>query len=190
MTTEETESELLERRRIYSGRVFEVEVDRVRLPHGGEAEMEAVRHAGAAAVLPLLPDGRVALIRQYRYVAGGRLLELPAGGLEEGETPSQCALREMEEEAGYRLGAGGEVIDLGWIWTTPGFSDEKIWLFLARGLEACDESLEPDEILEVEALPFTDAVARAENGDIHDGKTICALLRAARILDRRRGRGG
>jgi ADP-ribose pyrophosphatase len=179
---EDLESELLERRVVYEGRVLDLHVERVRLPHGGVADMEVVRHQGAAAVVPVLDDGRVVLIRQYRHVAGGEVLEIPAGGLEPGESPAECALRELGEEAGYRLTGGGDLTELGWIWTTPGFTDEKIWLFLARGLEPCDVARDPDEILEVEHLPFAEAVEKAASGEIHDGKTTCALLRAARRL--------
>jgi ADP-ribose pyrophosphatase len=172
----------LETRPIYQGRVLELWVDRVRLPHGREASMELVHHRGAAAVLPLLPDGRVVMISQYRYATGGMLLEIPAGGLEPDEEPVRCARRELAEEAGYDLGPGGELVSLGWIWTTPGFSDERIWLFLARGIVPGRQRLEADEVIEVVTLPWREAVEKARRGQIHDGKTVCALLRAEPLL--------
>lgn len=168
---------------LYQGRVLDLYVDRVRLPHGKIADMELVHHRGAAAVVPLLPDGRVILLSQYRYPTGGRILEVPAGRLEADEDPEPCARRELAEETGWRLAEDGELISLGWIWTTPGFADEKIWLYLARGLDRAQQSLERDEILSVEPMPFKEAVEKARQGQIHDSKTVCALLRAAAQLD-------
>jgi len=177
MTMED--AEVLEIRSIHRGKVLDLSVDRVRLPNGEEADLEMVHHRGAAAVVPLLPDGRVLLVRQFRYATGGWLLEIPAGKLSPEEEPVPCARRELEEETGWRLARGeGELIPLGWIWTSPGFTDEKIWLYLARGLEPGSEEREAHEVLEVEALPFEEAVAKARRGEIHDAKTVCALLRA------------
>ncbi len=172
----------LDSKTLYRGRVLDLYVDRVRLPHGKVADMELVHHRGAAAVVPLLPDERVILLSQYRYATGGRVLEVPAGGLEPDEDPVACARRELAEETGWRLGEDGELISLGWIWTTPGFADEKIWLYLARGLEETEQDLDRDEILTVETMPFSDAVEKARAGRIHDGKTVCALLRAAAVI--------
>lgn len=171
--------ERLGSRTVYQGRVVELYVDRVRLPHGGEADMELVHHRGAAAVLPFLDDERVLLLSQYRYATGGWLLELPAGGLEPDEEPAAAARRELAEETGHRLAADGELVPLGWIWTTPGFCDEKIWLYAARGLEPATQNLDRDEVLTVRTVPFAEAVEKARRGEIHDGKTVCALLRAA-----------
>ncbi len=126
------EGERLGSREIYRGRTFNVDVDQVRLPNGKEVELELVHHRGAAAVVPVLDDGTVLLVRQYRYATGGWLLEIPAGKLDNGESPETCAGREAEEEVGYRP---SKLEPLGWIWSTPGFADEKIWLFLATGLE-------------------------------------------------------
>jgi len=176
-----TDAEVLEIRPIHEGKVLDLSVDRVRLPNGRVADLELVHHRGAAAVLPLLPDGRALLIRQFRYPTGGWLLEIPAGKLDPAEGPERCARRELEEETGWCLAPDGELVSLGWIWTSPGFTDEKIWLFLARGLEEGTSALEDDEVLEPEKLPLEEAVKQARQGQIHDAKTVCALLRAAAI---------
>lgn len=181
-------AELLESRRIYSGRAVELVVDRVILPNGRQAEMEVVRHRGSAAVLPVAaPEGggsgeEVVLIRQFRYSADGWLLEIPAGKLDDDEAPEACARRELEEETGL---VAGSLEPLGWIWTTPGTTDERIWLFAARNLTPGRQDLEADEIVEIERMPLAQAVEQAVSGEIHDAKTACALLRlAARRPDR------
>jgi len=170
------DAERLERRRVYEGRIVDLAVDRVRLPNGNVCEMELIRHPGAAAVVPLDGEGNVLLVRQYRYATSGWLLEVPAGKLDEGESPESCATREVEEETGFRVGG---LEPLGWIWTTPGFTDEKIWLFAATDLSPSKASLQPDEILSVEPMPLPDAVDQALNGGIRDAKSVCALVRAS-----------
>jgi ADP-ribose diphosphatase len=170
------QGERLGTREIFRGRTFHVDVDRVRLPNGREMDVELVHHRGAAAVVPLLEDGTVLFVRQYRYATGGWLLEIPAGKLDPGEEPEACAVRETEEETGYRP---GKLQPLGWIWTTPGFADEKIWLFLATGLELTAQVLEDDEVLSLERLPLQEAIEKAARGEIHDSKTAVALMRVA-----------
>ena len=162
---------------VYSGRVVKLSLDRVALPNGKECELEMIRHPGAAAVVPIDADGNVVLVRQYRHAAGGWLLEVPAGKLDPGEAPERCAVREVEEETGLRI---GKLEPLGWIWTTPGFTDERIWLFRGTELTEGRQDLQPDELLEVVRLPLDEAVKDAAEGRIQDGKSVCALLRAAR----------
>lgn len=174
----EKHGERLGSREIYRGRTFDVDVDQVRLPNGREAEMELVHHRGAAALVPLLDDGNVLLVRQYRYAVGGYLLEIPAGKLDNDESPETCARRECEEETGHRP---THLQPLGWIWTTPGFADEKIWLYLATGLEEATQGLEDDEVLSIEKMPLTEAIEKAARGEIHDSKSVIALLRTARL---------
>lgn len=169
-----SDAERLGRREIYRGRIVDLSIDRVRLPNGEVCELELIRHPGAAAIVPLDDAGDVVLVRQFRYAASGWLLEVPAGKLDGGEAPERCAARELEEETGLR--ARG-FRSLGWIWTTPGFTDEKIWLYLATGLEPARQALQPDEVLRVERLPLADAVERAARGEIRDAKSVCALLR-------------
>jgi ADP-ribose pyrophosphatase len=160
---------------VFRGRTLRVAVDRVRLPNGREMDFELVHHQGAAAVVPVLEDGTVLLLRQYRYATGGWLLEIPAGKLDPGESPEACAIRETEEETGYRA---GKLQPLGWIWTTPGFADERIWLFLATELTPTAQILGDDEVLSLERMPLKEAVEKAARGEIHDAKSAVALLRA------------
>lgn len=175
------DSRLLTAKCVYPGRVLRLQLERVELPNGVTAELEVVRHGGAAAVVPIDEDGAVLLVRQYRHATGGWLVEVPAGKLDPDETPEACALRETEEEIGYRA---GRLESLGWVWTTPGFSDEKIWLFQATELTRTRARLEDDEVLEVERVPFEDAVAMAVDGRLRDGKSIAALLRAWHVRRR------
>lgn len=173
---------MLSSRRAYSGRVISLDVDTVRFPDGSTGELEIVRHPGASAVVPFLddpksPGARILLIRQYRYAANSFLLEIPAGRLENGETPEACAARELEEEAGRRAGKLEKVFDL---YTTPGFTDEKIHLFIAWNLEAGTIAREPDEFIEELPVKLSDAVRMIGSGEIVDAKTAIGILIAAR----------
>lgn len=183
-------------RTVYRGRVFDVELDRVRFPDGSEGELEILRHPGAAAVLPLYRAGErsgeagpvVVLLRHYRYAAGGEIWEVPAGKLEEGESPSSCARRELEEEAGLRA---RELRSLTTIHTTPGFTDERIHLFLALDLEPGKAEHEAAEFIETRELPLDEAMDLVRRGGITDSKTVCALLHAASFdAELRAMRGG
>lgn len=176
-------AKLLERRGIYQGRVVDLAIDRVELTNGETVELEVIRHCGAAAVVPIDEREDVVLVRQYRWATGRWLLEVPAGKLDDGEKPVSCAARELEEETGFRA---GRIDPLGPLWTTPGFTDERIWVFLARDLLSVGQNLEPDEMLTVVKMPLAEAVDRAARGEIEDGKTICALFRARDYLDRER----
>lgn len=172
------DAERLESRPVHRGRI-DLDMDRVRLPNGNVVELEIIHHPGAAAIVPLLEDGTVLMIRQYRYATGGWLLEVPAGKLNPGETPEACALRETEEETGHRP---SQLLPLGWVWTTPGFTDEKIWLYVATGLTETRQGLQEDEVLSVERMPLAEAIEKAARGEIHDSKSTCALLRAGHAL--------
>ncbi|HKK07648.1 MAG TPA: NUDIX hydrolase [Gemmatimonadota bacterium] len=169
-------------RRVFRGRLLELRVDRVQLPNGDQAERELVHHPGAAAILPLQgagTDPTVVLLRQYRYAVDGVLWEVPAGTLEPGEDPEACARRELREETGY---LAGRLRSLGSIWTSPGFCDERVGLFLATDLEADEPDPEPEEELEVEAMPLSSALEAVEDGRIADAKTTTSLLLAWRLL--------
>jgi ADP-ribose pyrophosphatase len=172
-----SDGKLMDSRSIFDGRVVKLAVDRVRLPNGMTTELEVIHHPGAAAVVPLDAEGEVLLVRQYRHAASGWLTEVPAGTLDGAESPESCAAREIEEETGFRA---DRLIPMGWIWTTPGFTDERIWLFLATGLHPGRQQLDRDEVLDVVRMPLAEAVQRAEQGEIRDAKSVCALLRAAR----------
>lgn len=166
-------------RQVYDGKVVHLSVDRVELPNGRVTDLEVIRHRGAAAVVPLTDEGEVLLVRQYRYATGGWLLEVPAGKLDPGEAPEVCARRETEEEVGYRP---ARLEPLGWIWTTPGFTDERIWLYLARDLVEGRQDLQGDEVLHIERASLSDAVEMVHRGEICDSKSVCALLRAEEYL--------
>ncbi|HEY3280132.1 MAG TPA: NUDIX hydrolase [Gemmatimonadales bacterium] len=168
----------LAHRRIYTGRVVNLDVDTVRFPDGSTGELEMIRHPGAAAVVPLASDPKgadptVLLIRQYRYATGGSVLEVPAGRLSPGEDPETCARRELLEEVGV---TAGRIERLTTIWTTPGFTDERIHLFWAADLEPGTTAREPDEFIEVVPTPLSETLSLLRSGDICDGKTVAAIL--------------
>jgi ADP-ribose pyrophosphatase len=173
--------------------VISLDVDMVRFPNGSVGELEMVRHSGASAVVPFLSDPvgddpHVLLIRQYRYAAEGYLYEIPAGRLDEGEDPADCARRELQEETGC---TAERVDPLVTIFTTPGFTDEKIHLFLATGLTNGAVAHEADEFLTVETMPLSQALTMVEQGEIQDAKTALGLLYAAvRSVSLRVTRGG
>lgn len=183
-----SEERRIDRRSVFRGRLLQVDVDRVRLPDGREVERELVRHPGAAGVLPCFPGGRdgsgraeVVLVRQYRHAAGTELWEIPAGTLEEGESPEVCAARELEEEAGL---VARELRLLGSVLTSPGFTDERIHLYLALDPDPGEARPEPGESLTPETLPLARALAMTEAGEVEDAKTVTALLLAARATIR------
>lgn len=175
---------------VYRGRVFDVELDRVRFPDGSVGELEMIRHPGASAVLPLYRPGEwargdeaaVVLLRQFRYAAGGMIWEVPAGKLDSGESPESCALRELEEEAGLRA---REIRRLTTVYTTPGFTDEVIHLFVAVGLGPGQTRHEASEFIERHEVGLAEALEMVASGHINDAKTICTLLCAARLDSRK-----
>ncbi len=168
-------------RRAYKGVFLEMRTEEVTLPNGATLELDIVRHPGAAAVVPFVSDDDVLLIRQYRYAAGGTIYEVPAGKLDAGEAPEACAARELEEEAGQRA---GRLEALGAIWTTPGFTDERIHLFSAFDLEATPQRLQEDEIIEIVRMPLGAALELVWSGELSDAKSALALLHAAHRLGR------
>ena len=169
-------------RDIYAGRIIRLTAEEVRLPNGRTTRLDIIRHPGAAAVVPLLDDGRVALVHQFRHAVGGYLYEVPAGTLQPGEAPEACARREVEEEAGYRP---GRLESLGRIVTAPGFCDEEIHLFLATALAPTRQTLDHDEVLNVVLMPFEKAIAMVRDNTIRDAKSIAALT----LADARRRAG-
>jgi ADP-ribose pyrophosphatase len=168
-------------RRVYKGAMIEVVTEDVSLPNGRRVPLDLVRHPGAAAVVPFLDEDEVLLIRQYRYAAGGEILEVPAGKLDAGEAPALCATRELEEETGYRA---GRLEHLATIWTTPGFTDERIHLFAAFDLTAGTQDLQPDEMIELVPMRIDDALAAIWRGELPDAKSALALVHAARFIGR------
>jgi ADP-ribose pyrophosphatase len=157
---------------IFKGRVLTLNVETVTLPNGATVDLELVRHPGAAAVVPIKDDGTVVLVRQYRHATGGFIYEIPAGKLNPGEDPRDCAVRELEEEVGYRA-SSLELLTS--IFTAPGFADEVIHIFKATGLTPGRQQLDHDEVLDVVELPLEKAMAQIRDGTIRDGKTIVGL---------------
>lgn len=171
-------AELLRSDELYCGKIITLNRDSVRLPDGTTAEMDILRHPGASAVVPFLsgPMGdepQILLLRQYRYAAGGYLYEIPAGRMDPGESPLQCAERELKEETGC-IAAQMESITS--ILTTPGFTDEVIHLFMATGLTHGEPNREADEFVDLVIMRLSEALERISAGEMTDSKTILALL--------------
>ena len=167
--------------RAYTGKVIDVDVDQVRFPDGSLGEIEMIRHPGASAIVPIMTDPQsvdpeVLLIRQYRYAATSYLYEIPAGRREVGETAQDCAIRELKEETGC---TARQVERLTSVLTTPGFTDERIHLFIASGLEIGETNREPDEFMELRIFPLSAALKMVETGEISDAKTALSLLYVA-----------
>ncbi|HXW94892.1 MAG TPA: NUDIX hydrolase [Nitrososphaerales archaeon] len=163
---------------LYSGRAVRLRVDRVKLPSGRETSREIIEHPGSVGILPLPTGNTILLIRQYRHAVGGTIWEIPAGTMEPGETPRECAGRELEEETGYRAGSLRPLFDC---YAAPGYSMELMHVFLARGLKPTEQRPEEDEIISVEPVDGEKAFRMIRSGQIRDAKTICALsyLRAS-----------
>ena len=164
--------------RVYSGRVVNLDLDQVRFPNGSVGTLEMFRHPGASAVVPFLddpadPDPRVLLIRQFRHAADGFIWEVPAGRLDGAEAPEACARRELEEETGM-LAERFERLTT--IYTTPGFVDERIHLFLALGLRPGTQHREEDEFMELHELRWGTVLEMVRRGEINDGKTVSCLM--------------
>jgi len=169
---------LVSSKRLYSGRIVNLDLDTVRFPDDSIGQLEMLRHPGAAAVVPFLDppggaDPRAVLIRQFRHAADGYIWEVPAGRLDGGESPESCAERELEEETGMRA---RRLERLTTIYTTPGFTDERIHLFLADGLEPGAEHREADEFMELHTLRWSRVLEMIDRGEIVDGKTLVSLL--------------
>lgn len=176
-----TDSARIASRRVYNGRVINLDVDTVRFPNGTIGELEMIRHPGASAVVPFLSeptgsDPQILLIRQYRYAAEQYLYEIPAGRLDPGEDPAVCARRELREETGCEATGVEHLIT---IYTTPGFTDERIHLFMAVGLTRGEVAREADEFIEVETVTLSRALDLIRQGEIQDAKTALGLLYAA-----------
>ena len=158
---------------LYRGRILDLARETHRMPDNREACFEVAQHPGGAAALPILPDGRLILIRQFRPPIGEYILEIPAGRLEESEEPAACVARELQEEIGYQP---GELEKLGEIYSAVGFSNELIHLYLARDLKSAEQALEPDEFIELQIMSLDEALQLVKSGELCDAKTIVALL--------------
>jgi len=161
--------------------VLDLDVDRVRFPDGSVGELEIIRHPGASAIVALLDpsdaaDPRVLLIRQYRYATDGFIYEIPAGRLDTGESPESCAGRELREETGYTAEKLERVFSM---YTTPGFTDERIHVFLATGLTPGASQREPDEFVEVMPTPLSQVLAMIRDNVLTDAKSALGILYVA-----------
>lgn len=163
----------------YAGVIVRVRLDQVELCNGKRSRREVVEHPGGVCILPVDEDGCCSMVRQFRYPFGRMLLEAPAGKQEYGEDPRDCAVRELSEETGF---TADELIDMGAMCTSPGFSTELLHLYLALGLHSGKSHPDEGEFLNVEKIPLRRLVEMVMNNEIEDGKTIAAVLKAEKIL--------
>lgn len=173
-----------ERLPIFRGRVVDLGLETAELPDGRTVELEVIRHPGAAAVVPWHGDGTLTLVHQYRHAGGGMHYELPAGVLDPNEIPDLCAQRELAEETGLRA---GRLELLGMIHTTPGFTDERIYLFLAQDLQPGEATPGADEHLTPVRVPLEEVLDWIDRGRLTDAKTLCGVLLLTRWLARQQG---
>ena len=174
-----SETRILSQELAFKGRHVQVRLDRIVDTAGNTSTMEIVVHPGAVCVVPLLENGDVVLVRQYRHATGTRLLEICAGGLKPGEDPLEAARRELEEETGY---LAGKLVERARFWTTPGFTTEFMYLYEATDLVKTQTNPDEDEIIDVEIATPEDSLRMIDDGRIQDAKSILGLLR---VLPRR-----
>lgn len=171
--------QLISTRQIYKGSVINLRRDEILSPEGKAAGREVVEHPGGAAVLAVEETGEAYFVRQYRHPVAESLLEIPAGKLDGGEEPLECAVRELAEEVGVKA---NKIRRIAAYYSTPGFTSEKLYLYLATGLEQIKRQQQEDEDLEVILIPLKEAIDMAKHGEITDGKTLIALLLAEDVL--------
>jgi len=165
---------------VYSGKVFNIKVDQIVYNTGNKAVREVAEHPGGAVVVPVTKEGKIVMVTQHRFPVDKVLLELPAGKLSKGEDPFVCAVRELEEETGYK---SDNVKELGSIYTTPGYSTEKLWIYLAKDLKSGNHNREEGEFgMEVFELSLNEVEEKIHNGEIVDGKTICGIFLAKKFI--------
>ena len=165
--------------KIFSGKLIDLYLDHVELPNGKSSTREWINHPGAVCIIPILPDGNLCLIRQYRYGPRDEFIEIPAGKLDKGEDPLVCAKRELQEEIGY---IARKLTFLTNIYPAIGFSNEKMWMYLAEDLQLSNQSLDQDEFLELLPLSLEKAIDLINQGKITDVKTIIGVLWLDRFL--------
>ena len=172
--------EAINQETVFSGRIVEARVDTLLAPDGRQITREVVRHPGAVAIIPIDSEDNVLLVRQYRYPVGHELLEIPAGVIEEGESPDHTAQRELQEEIGY---ASRNLRALGGIYSSPGFCDEILYIYLARDLVESELPGDEDEDITVERVPMSDVGRLIRLGEIQDAKSVAGLLMARYLFD-------
>lgn len=173
-----TPEKVISSERIYDGKVVHLRIDTIELPSGNITKREILEHQGAVCLVPVLPDGKIGLIRQWRSAVQEYLYELPAGGLEKGESPEECAKRESIEEIGYKV---GKLTPLFQCYLAPGYSSEMMWGYLGEELEDVGAQPEEDENIEIVAVSFEEALQMVKDGKVRDSKTICGLLALAQM---------
>jgi len=165
---------------VYSGKVFNIKVDQIVYNTGNKAVREVAEHPGGAVVVPVTKEGKIVIVTQHRFPVDKVLLELPAGKLSKGEDPFVCAVRELEEETGYK---SDNVKELGSIYTTPGYSTEKLWIYLAKDLKSGNHNREEGEFgMQVFELALKEVEEKIQDGEIVDGKTICGIFLAKKFI--------
>lgn len=167
-------------RQIYDGHIIDLRVDTVKLPNGHQSQREIVTHHGAVCVVPIRTDGTVLMVRQFRLATGRVLLEIPAGTIETGEDPAECAARELEEETGFKPGVLQKLFHA---FLSPGYSTEIVHAYAATDMTPGTVHLDAGENVRTEAIPLEEIAARIQSGEIEDAKTIAALLMALRTLE-------
>jgi len=168
---------------LWHGKVFNFNVEKRALPNGRKIKMGVIRHPGSAAILPVLEDGSVVLIHQYRPVIRDFIWEVPSGTIDPGEEPLECARRELREECGL---TGQKFEKIGEIFVAPWYSDERVHLFIATGIHPCEQNLDEDEILTTHTFSFDQVMSMAERGEIQDATTLLALKTAYLIWKKKK----
>jgi len=176
--------ELIKREYVHRGTILDLSRSRFMSEAKGEVEIEIVHHNGGAGTLPLFDDGTIALVRQWRYPLARYSLEIAAGRIEPGHSPEETAARELEEELGYRA---AELRKIGEFFVAPGYCEERLFVYVATGLEATQQSLDDDEEIEAVRMPFAEALARVHSGEIDDAKSIITILLAAPFVQSKIG---
>jgi ADP-ribose pyrophosphatase len=170
---------ILSSEHLFKGKVFDLWREKVKYPDGRVSGIEFIKHGGAVTILPVDDQGNIWFVRQYRHPTGGNLLEFPAGTLEEGEDPKECAAREIREEIGM---AAGELIKLGEFYLAPGYSNENMYIYLGRDLQVDPLEQDTGELIWVEKYPLSEVMTMVRNGEIKDAKTLAVLMIAGEQL--------
>lgn len=173
------QEKLLDSVPVFTGKMINLRVDSVQLPDGKKGTREVVEHPGAVAVVPVFPDGRIILVKQYRHPVGEITWEIPAGKLESKEDPELCAHRELEEETGFKA---GKMRKLSAFFTTPGFTNEVIHLYAAEGLQESSQKTDADEFIDAIEVSRADAMWMIRSGEIKDAKSIIGILMADELF--------
>jgi len=171
--------EILDTKEVFHGTIFDVSVDTIQ-EGNATYHRDVVHHPGGAGAVAVFDDMTIALVRQYRHPAVRYLLEIPAGRIEAPELPEDCARRELEEEVGV---LAGRIVKLAEFYTTPGFCEEKLWVYLATELTETQQALEGDELVEIERVSFSRAIEMISDGEIEDAKTIIGIMLAAKVVE-------